>query len=136
MLPRRIRAVITSVALACLPSLSVGAVTAVVQNQFIFEHGPHPTNHASTIVETTEWILAAWFGGPKARDPLNSIYTARYDGTKWSKPFKILEGGEGGTRHQCWNPVLFQPSRGPLMLFYKVGPSPEEWWGMFATSTN
>jgi len=32
--------------------------------------------------------------------------------------------------------VLFQPRRGPMMLFYKVGPSPEEWWGMLRTSTD
>jgi predicted neuraminidase len=32
--------------------------------------------------------------------------------------------------------VLFQPSRGPLVLFYKVGPSPREWWGLARTSTD
>jgi len=37
-------------------------------------------------------------------------------------------------RYPCWNPVLFQPAEGPLMLFYKVGPSPSEWWGMLTTS--
>jgi predicted neuraminidase len=30
--------------------------------------------------------------------------------------------------------VLFQPKDGPLMLFYKVGPSPSTWWGMLMTS--
>jgi predicted neuraminidase len=33
-----------------------------------------------------------------------------------------------------WNPVLFQPKSGPLLLFYKVGPSPATWWGMMTTS--
>jgi predicted neuraminidase len=32
--------------------------------------------------------------------------------------------------------VLFQPKGGPLMLFYKVGPSPQAWWGMLTTSTD
>jgi predicted neuraminidase len=32
--------------------------------------------------------------------------------------------------------VLFQPKAGPLMLFYKVGPSPSTWWGMVTTSTD
>jgi predicted neuraminidase len=32
--------------------------------------------------------------------------------------------------------VLFQPSRGPLLLFYKAGPSPREWWGLVRTSTD
>ena len=35
-----------------------------------------------------------------------------------------------------WNPVLFQPRSGPLVLFYKVGPSPREWWGMMTTSSD
>ena len=30
--------------------------------------------------------------------------------------------------------MLFQPRQGPLLLFYKVGPSPSRWWGMLITS--
>jgi predicted neuraminidase len=41
-----------------------------------------------------------------------------------------------GTRHPCWNPVLFQPASGPLLLFYKVGPSPSQWWGLARTSSD
>ena len=29
-------------------------------------------------------------------------------------------------RYPCWNPVLFQPKDGPLMLFYKVGSNPQQ----------
>ena len=32
--------------------------------------------------------------------------------------------------------MLFQPRAGPLLLFYKVGPSPRRWWGMMASSTD
>jgi predicted neuraminidase len=32
--------------------------------------------------------------------------------------------------------VLFQPVQGPLLLFYKVGPSPAAWWGMLITSAD
>jgi predicted neuraminidase len=46
----------------------------------------------------------------------------------------VANGIVGGDRYPCWNPVLFQPRRGPLLLFYKVGPSPSQWWGMFRTS--
>jgi predicted neuraminidase len=31
---------------------------------------------------------------------------------------------------------LFQPRTGPLLLFYKVGPNPDKWWGRLTTSTN
>src|SRR5690606_28190375 len=34
------------------------------------------------------------------------------------------------------NPVLFQPRHGDLMLFYKVGPSPQKWGGMVMTSAD
>jgi predicted neuraminidase len=38
------------------------------------------------------------------------------------------------SRYPCWNPVLYQPKSGPLLLFYKVGPDPQSWWGMLTTS--
>jgi predicted neuraminidase len=41
-----------------------------------------------------------------------------------------------GKRLPTWNPVLFQDPAGPLHLYYKVGPSPQEWWGMVITSTD
>jgi len=31
---------------------------------------------------------------------------------------------------------LFQPTNGPLLLFYKVGPKPAAWWGMMTTSVD
>jgi len=110
----------------------------LLTQEFIFEHGPAPTNHSSTIVETKSGLLAGWFGGPEARHPSNTIFTARYEGRKWSTPTQVADGiqADGKTRYQCWNPVLFQPTRGPLLMFYKVGPSPEAWWGMMMTSTN
>jgi alpha-L-rhamnosidase len=37
-------------------------------------------------------------------------------------------------RHPCWNPVLFQVPDGPLQLYYKVGPSPRDWWGLLIES--
>jgi predicted neuraminidase len=37
-------------------------------------------------------------------------------------------------RYPTWNPVLHQPKSGPLLLFYKVGPSPSTWWGMMMSS--
>jgi predicted neuraminidase len=48
---------------------------------------------------------------------------------------KVASGAEGEDKeYACWNPVLFQPSDGPLLLFYKVGPSPSKWWGVMVSS--
>ena len=50
---------------------------------------------------------------------------------------EVASGVQSATnRYPCWNPVLFQPKTGSLLLFYKVGPSPGSWWGMMMTSEN
>src|SRR5207247_4206052 len=109
----------------------------VVKSEFIFERAPFPSAHASTIVETRDGLVAAWFGGTRERNPDVGIWVSRHDGTQWSAPVEVANGVQpDGTRHPCWNPVLFQPANGPLVLFYKVGPSPSEWWGLVRTSTD
>jgi len=65
------------------------------------------------------------------------IYVSRLENGKWSAPAEAGNGvGFATNRFPTWNPVLFQPKSGPLLLFYKVGPSPAAWWGMLTTSTN
>jgi len=96
---------------------------------------PTPQCHASTIAETSTGLVAAWFGGTREKHPDVGIWVSRHDGKRWTKPTEVADGVQSsGKRHPCWNPVLFQPARGPLMLFYKVGPSPSRWWGMLTTS--
>src|SRR5437899_5516477 len=110
---------------------------ATVHAQFIYERASFPSAHASTIVETREGLVAAWFGGTAEGHPDVGIWLARHDGSRWSAPIEVATGLQaGGTRRPCWNPVLFLPSRGPLLLFYKVGPSPREWRGEVRTSTD
>ncbi|MGD9635326.1 MAG: exo-alpha-sialidase [Pirellulales bacterium] len=112
----------------------------VVLSEFIFDTAPHPQCHASTIVETPTGLVAAWFGGTRERDPDVGIWVARHVDGKWTAPAEVANGiqytrPDGSVeREPCWNPVLFQPRKGPLLLFYKCGPSPDAWWGMLATS--
>ena len=110
----------------------------LVKSEFIFETAPFKSSHASTIVETKDGLLAAWFGGPHERHPEVVIWTARQRDGRWSAPVQVADGiqADGRTRFPCWNPVLFQPKNGPLLLFFKVGPSPSAWWGMLMTSTD
>jgi predicted neuraminidase len=109
----------------------------VMRSEFVFERAPFPSSHASTIVETRDGLVAAWFGGTRERDPDVGIWVSHLDATRWTPPVEVANGVQAdGTRHPCWNPVLFQPSSGPLVLFYKVGPSPSQWWGMARTSTD
>jgi predicted neuraminidase len=110
---------------------------AVVTSEFIYETPPTPQCHASTIVETPSGLVAAWFGGEYERHPEVRIWVSRHQAGAWTTPVPVADGIQpDGTRYPTWNPVLFTPRGGPLMLFYKVGPSPSEWWGMVMSSTD
>jgi predicted neuraminidase len=124
--------------LAMLVTTGCATVTgqnAVVKSEFIYETAPFPSCHASTIVETKSGLVAAWFGGTAERNPDVCIYVSRNENGHWTAPVEVANGvGFATNRFPCWNPVLFQPRTGPLLLFYKVGPSPALWWGMMTVS--
>jgi predicted neuraminidase len=128
-----------------------------MKSEFIFEKAPFASSHASTIAETKGGLIAAWFGGSDEGEKDVGIWTSRYRGTGtgvgagvgtgtgsgtstttstpgWSAPVEVATGVTDTGRFPCWNPVLFQPAQGPLLLFYKVGPTPRGWWGMLITS--
>ena len=118
------------------------APPASATTEFIFETAPFPSCHASTIVQTKKGtLLAAWFGGTAERNRDVGIWLSRRVDDRWSAPVEVANGVQAdGTRYPCWNPVLFQPSAGDLMLFYKVGPGigsgPGGWKGMLRTSSD
>jgi predicted neuraminidase len=109
----------------------------IAASEFIFDTAPFRSCHASTIVQTPAGLAAAWFGGTDEGNSDVSIWLSRHDGKRWSAPVEVANGAETTTTRQpCWNPVLFQAKGGPLLLFYKVGPSPKTWHGMLITSTD
>ncbi len=113
------------------------ALAAALATEFVFERAPFRSAHAATVVETRDGLLAAWFGGTEEGRPDVGIWVSRRRESGWSAPIEVATGRQpDGRRHPCWNPVLFQPSHGPLLLFYKVGPNPREWWGLARTSTD
>jgi predicted neuraminidase len=129
----------TGAALAVAAAVSTAAAqessSTIVSSEFVYERAPFPSAHASTLVETRDGLVAAWFGGTRERDPDVGIWVSRRGPGGWSAPVEVANGVQpGGRREPCWNPVLFQPAKGPLLLFYKVGPSPREWWGLARTS--
>jgi predicted neuraminidase len=112
-----------------------GETAAVLTREFVYETAPFPECHASTIVETPAGLVCAWFGGTREKHPDVGIWVARHEDGKWTEPVEAANGLQAdGTRHPTWNPVLFRPKDGPLLLFYKIGPTPETWWGMLRTS--
>lgn len=112
---------------------------ALVSSEFIcaLEGRQTPQCHASTIAQTPSGFVAAWFGGTREGDDDVGIWVARKTGDAWTKPTEVANGVQAdGDRHPCWNPVLFQPDTGDLLLFYKIGPNPRQWWGMLMTSSD
>ena len=111
----------------------------MVLREFIFETAPFAECHASTLVESQHSLVAAWFGGTREQHPDVGIWLSRRLRGIWTAPLEVVngipaDGNENQLRYPTWNPVLFQPKTGPLLLFYKVGPSPSAWWGMLMTS--
>ena len=120
-----------------LPEVAQPGKQGYVKSELIYplEDKPTPQCHASTIVETPAGLVAAWFGGKHEKNPDVGIWVSRHESGGWTKPVEVADGVQSpAKRDPCWNPVLFQPKAGPLMLFYKVGPSPSEWWGLLMTS--
>lgn len=117
---------------------SVPATRAVVLSELINDRPPYRSSHASTIAETTDGqLVAAWFGGTSEGHPDVGIWFARRGAHEWEPAVEVARGQQpDGTRQPTWNPVLFQAPHGPLLLFYKVGPSAAAWWGMAMTSTD
>ncbi|HEX2851724.1 MAG TPA: sialidase family protein [Opitutaceae bacterium] len=111
---------------------------AVVSSEYINENAPYPQCHASTLAEVSPGnLVAAWFGGTRERNPDVGIWVARQENGRWLPAVEVANGVQPeGPRLPTWNPVLFQPKSGPLVLFYKVGPSPSTWWGMVTTSAD
>lgn len=108
-----------------------------VMEEFVYKTAPFPSCHASTILELPDGeLLCAFFGGTHERHPDVEIRLSRKPvGGEWTPPVSVADGVQSeGERLPTWNPVLFQPREGEIKLYYKVGPSPSQWWGMVKTS--
>lgn len=120
-----------------LPAVSMAEPPLLVKSEFIYEKASFDSCHASTIAETPGGLVTAWFGGTDEGNKDVAIWTSRQVKGKWTAPEMVIDGiQEDGSRHPCWNPVLFQQPDGPLLLFAKVGPSPRTWWGVLSSSAD
>lgn len=111
--------------------------TKILTSEFIFNKTSVLQCHASTVIGTENGILAAWFGGTHERHPDVCIYTSEKRDGQWGAPVLVADGIINDTlRYPCWNPVLFKKDNGDIVLYYKVGPSPREWRGLYKVSTD
>ena len=109
----------------------------ILVDEFIFDTAPFPESHASTIVETPEGLVAAWFGGTKEKNPDCCIWISRNVKGKWTAPVMVADGIiDNQEKRACWNPVLSLAPNGELLLFYKVGLDVPRWSGHLIRSKN
>lgn len=116
---------------ATLSAMAAGlGERAVIISEFISDPPAVASVHASTIAETPQGLVAAWFGGSEEGAPDVGIWLSRQEGFAWSVPEEVANGAvpKERLRYPCWNPVLFCRGNGDLLLFYRVGPSPAKWW--------
>jgi alpha-L-fucosidase len=132
----KITAIIIILFLKCASCLLAQQQWQLVHKELVVHNPPFKECHASTIVELSNGnMLVAWFGGAEEGAKDVCIWRAVNKKGAWSKPVVIATGIINDTlRYPCWNPVLFVAANKKLLLFYKVGPSPQEWWGMMKTS--
>ncbi|MDE3143994.1 MAG: exo-alpha-sialidase [Bacteroidota bacterium] len=111
---------------------------SLADSGFIIKDPAFAACHAATLVELpNNKLMAAWFAGPYESSPEVCIWLALYQNGQWSPPSIIADGIiNDSLRYACWNPVLFRNKKGKLFLFYKVGKSPRDWWGMMKYSTD
>lgn len=111
--------------------------SGILVDEFIYTEAPYPSCHASTIAETPDGLVAAWFGGEYERHPNVGIWVSRHVNGEWNSSVEVANGVQNDTlRYPTWNPVLYQVPDGELLLFYKIGPSPSTWWGMMMRSSD
>src|SRR6478752_1442743 len=84
---------------------SFGAEPGIVSSEFIYEKAPFPQCHASTIAETKDGLVAAWFGGTAEKNKDVGIWVSRRGKEGWSEVKEVANGKESDTvRYPCWNP--------------------------------
>jgi predicted neuraminidase len=108
----------------------------IIKSEFIWKTGDitAPSVHASTIAQTKDGLIAAWFGGTEEGKKDVEIWVSLFKNGKWSLPTEVADGVLNRLlRYPCWNPVLYNTGN-KILLFYKVGPTPATWWGMLKTS--
>ena len=120
-----------------LPDKAVPGQQGVLSAELIYPMDRKPTAqcHASTLIETQDGLMCAFFAGTHEGNKDVGIRVAHYKDGKWSWPVEVVNGWvSDSVRHPTWNPVLFRPKGGPVYLFYKAGSFIDHWWGEYTTS--
>src|SRR4029434_3285943 len=84
-----------------------------VVSEFVFETAPFASAHASTLAQTREGLVVAWYAGTREGATDVGVWVSRQVDGKWTRPVEVATGIEpDGKRYPCWNPVLFEMPEG------------------------
>src|SRR5262245_48259939 len=64
----------------------------IVTSEFVFDTAPFASSHASTIVETKDGLVAAWFGGTREGASDVGIWLSRRAQERWTPPIEVATG--------------------------------------------
>ncbi|MBN2700271.1 MAG: exo-alpha-sialidase [Methylothermaceae bacterium] len=70
-----------------------------MHSEFIFDRAPTAMVHASTLVETDDHLVAAWFGGTTEGAPDTGIWLSRHADGCWSPPLEAATGSLPPSQH-------------------------------------
>ncbi|MBX2952323.1 MAG: exo-alpha-sialidase [Leadbetterella sp.] len=122
-----------------LPARAVPGQQGLVSGELVYplDQKPAAQCHASTLIETRDGLMCAFFSGTHEGNRDVGIRVAHYKDGKWSWPVEVVNGWvSDSVKHPTWNPVLFRPEGGPIYLFFKVGSEIDDWWGAYTTTSD
>src|ERR1044071_3404166 len=76
---------------------TVAAEPGILSSEFIYEKAPFPQCHASTIAETKDGLVAAWFGGTAEKNKDVGIWISRRGKEGWSEVKEVANGKQSDT---------------------------------------
>lgn len=96
-----------------------------IVTELIFDPNEHFSScHAATLCQLEgDEFLASWFAGSREGGDDVAIWISKRRNRKWSTPVKAVKIN----RNPHWNPVLFSPEKGRVLLYFKTGKKILAW---------
>ena len=101
-----------------------------MNRELVFEVGTWGEVHAVTLAELSDGgLFCAWFAGTREGNPDVTIWGSVRRNGVWAQPWQIA----AHDTYACYNPVALALKGNGLLLFYRAGPNPREWWSYVMT---
>lgn len=116
------------------PGLAAEKHLKILTQSFVLSgEQPFDQVHASTITQTASGdLLVAWFAGEAEGKSDVAIWLSTGKNGDWLAPVRVAKISD----EPHWNPVLFTEKNGDILLFFKIGPTPEKWTTWLQKSTD